>query len=111
MSKSQAGASRRVIRVGACLSLTGRFSRFGTQAVRGLDAWRSLDGAAELVITDDESSPRMLESVLPGIAKRCDVLLGPYSTQLMRAAGRMAADAGWLTWNHGGSRGAREAGP
>jgi ABC-type branched-subunit amino acid transport system substrate-binding protein len=103
MSASQAGASRQVIRVGACLSLTGRFARFGTQAARGLEAWRSLDGAAELVIADDESSPRALESALPAIARQCDVLLGPYSTQLMRAAGRMAADAGWLAWNHGGS--------
>jgi hypothetical protein len=103
MSAGQAGASRRVIRVGACLSLTGRFARFGVQAARGLDAWRSLDGAAELVIADDESSPRTLESLLPAITRRCDVLLGPYSTQLMRVAGRMAADAGGLLWNHGGS--------
>lgn len=37
------------------------------------------------------------------VAPRCDVRLGPYSTQLMRTAGRLAADAGWLIWNHGGS--------
>jgi hypothetical protein len=55
------------------------------------------------VIEDDESSPRQLETVLPRVAGRCDVLLGPYSTQLMRVAGRVAADAGWLLWNHGGS--------
>jgi ABC-type branched-subunit amino acid transport system substrate-binding protein len=100
---STRGVSRRVVRAGACLSLTGRFARFGTQAARGLEAWRSLDHAAELVIADDESSPRILEGALPGIAQRCDVLLGPYSTQLMRAAGRLAADDGWLVWNHGGS--------
>jgi branched-chain amino acid transport system substrate-binding protein len=41
--------------------------------------------------------------VLPGVASRCDILLGPYSTQLMRAAGRMAAESGWLIWNQGGS--------
>lgn len=97
------GSSRRPIRVGACLSLTGRFARFGAQAARGLEAWRSLDGAAELVIEDDESSPRALECMLPWVARRCDVLLGPYSTQLMRVAGRMAGDSGWLAWNHGGS--------
>jgi ABC-type branched-subunit amino acid transport system substrate-binding protein len=95
--------SRRPVRVGACLSLTGRFARFGAQAARGLDAWRSLDGAAELVIEDDESSPRALQAMLPWVAQRCDVLLGPYSTQLMRVAGRMAADSDWLAWNHGGS--------
>jgi ABC-type branched-subunit amino acid transport system substrate-binding protein len=88
--------------VGACLSLTGRFARFGIQAARGLKAWRAL-ASAVLVIEDDESSPRRLETVLPQVAERCDVLLGPYSTQLMRVAGRIAADAGWLLWNHGGS--------
>ena len=103
MSAGQPSASRRQLRVGASLSLTGRYARFGNQAARGLEAWRSLDGSAELVIEDDESSPRTLESALPRVAQRCDVLLGPYSTQLMRAAGRIAADAGWLLWNHGGS--------
>jgi ABC-type branched-subunit amino acid transport system substrate-binding protein len=55
------------------------------------------------VIEDDESSPRRLTAVLPAVSSRCDVLLGPYSTQLMRVAGQIAADSGWLLWNHGGS--------
>lgn len=37
------------------------------------------------------------------VASRCDVLLGPYSTQLIRVAERVAAQQGWLLWNHGGS--------
>jgi ABC-type branched-subunit amino acid transport system substrate-binding protein len=103
MSAAPPGTSRRSVRVGACLSLTGRYGRFGTQAALGLEAWRSLDGCAELVIEDDQSSPSRLEDALPRVARQCDVLLGPYSTQLMRTAGRVAADAGWLLWNHGGS--------
>lgn len=91
------------LRVGACLSLSGRFAQFGRQAALGLEAWRSLDGNAELVIEDDRSDRQALESVLPGVVARCDVLLGPYSTVLARAAGRVAADSGWLVWNHGGS--------
>ena len=91
------------LRIGACLSLSGKFAQFGRQAAQGLEAWRSLDGAAELVIADDQSDPRTLEAVLPGVAARCDLLLGPYSTQLMRAAGRVAAESGRLVWNHGGS--------
>ena len=91
------------LRVGACLSLSGRFAQFGQQAALGLEAWRSLDGNAELVIEDDRSDRQALESVLPGVAARCEVLLGPYSTVLARAAGRIAADSGWLVWNHGGS--------
>jgi hypothetical protein len=57
----------------------------------------------ELVIDDDRSDRRALEAILPDVARRCDLLLGPYSTVLMRAAGTMAADHDWLAWNHGGS--------
>lgn len=91
------------LRIGACLSLSGRFAQFGRQAAQGLETWRSLDGAADIVIEDDQSDRRTLEVVLPSVAAQCDILLGPYSTQLMRVAGRMAADSGWLVWNHGGS--------
>ena len=83
--------------------MSGRFAQFGRQAAQGLETWRSLDGAAEILVEDDCSDRRTLEMVLPGVAARCDMLLGPYSTQLMRAAGRMAAESGWLVWNHGGS--------
>lgn len=101
MGKAAAGRGR--LRVGACLSLSGRYARFGRQAAWGLEVWRSLDGAADLIVDDDRSDPRTLEHALPRVAARCDVLLGPYSTRLTREAGRMAAGAGWLLWNHGGS--------
>jgi len=70
--------------------------RFGRQAARGLDVWRSLDGAADPIVEDDRSDPRTLEHALPRIAARCDVLLGPSSTRLTREAGRLAPGAGWL---------------
>src|SRR6266480_8116589 len=91
------------LRVGACLSLSGRYARVGSQAARALQAWAALDGDAGLVIEDDRSDPGMLRALLPTVAGGCDVLLGPYSTQLARAAGKMATSAGWLVWNHGGS--------
>lgn len=94
---------QRRLRVGACLSLSGKYARFGIQAARGLKIWQALDGAADLVLEDDRSDPRRLETAIRQVASRCDVLLGPYSTQLMRVAGRVAAEAGWLLWNHGGS--------
>ena len=96
-------SSRASLRVGACLSLTGRFARFGRQAARGLEAWRELTDHVVLVIEDDESNLARLAAMLPVVAGRCDILLGPYSTRLMRAAGPVAADYGWLLWNHGGS--------
>ncbi|HXL94950.1 MAG TPA: hypothetical protein VN969_38980 [Streptosporangiaceae bacterium] len=91
------------LRVGACLSLSGRFGQFGRQAAAGLETWQPLYGDADLVIEDDRSDPRHLEAVLPSVAARCDLLLGPYSSLLMRTAGRFASDAGLLLWNHGGS--------
>jgi hypothetical protein len=91
------------LRVGACLSLSGRFARFGRQAAAGLRAWGSLDGAVDVIIEDDQSERRKLEALLPGVAARCDILLGPYSTLLMRGAGKLSAQYGWLLWNHGGS--------
>ncbi|MGH3841643.1 MAG: ABC transporter substrate-binding protein [Pseudonocardiaceae bacterium] len=93
----------RALRVGACLSLTGRYSRFGGQAAAGLEAWRVLDGRAELVVRDDGSDPARVEACLRALADSCDLLLGPYSTQLMRAASRVAPDLDRLMWNHGGS--------
>ena len=91
------------LRIGACLSLTGRYARFGRQAALGLEAWRSCDGAARLRIDDDRSDPRALVAGLRELAARCDLILGPYSTGLVRAAGRAAAEAGGLLWNHGGA--------
>jgi ABC-type branched-subunit amino acid transport system substrate-binding protein len=91
------------LRIGACLSLTGKFGKFGQQAAHGLAAWRSMGAPVELVIEDDRSDHRTVEATLPWLARRCDLLLGPYSTALMRTAGKLAADQGWLAWNHGGS--------
>ncbi|GAA2073374.1 hypothetical protein GCM10009780_06550 [Actinomadura alba] len=103
MGGGPAGGDRRRLRVGACLSLSGGHARFGRQAALGLEAWRSLDGSADLVVADDRSDPRTLESVLEAITAETDLLLGPYSTHLMRTAGRFAERADLLLWNHGGS--------
>jgi hypothetical protein len=97
------GGSR--LRVGACLSLSGRFARFGRQAAHGLRAWQELDGNADVLIEDDASDVRTLQAILPQVAARSDLLLGPYSTVLTNAAVKMAAEASWLLWNHGGSGG------
>lgn len=97
------GAGQRRLTVGACLSLSGKYARFGCQAAKGLEIWRLLDGSADLIIEDDHSDPRVLRTALRQVATRSDLLLGPYSTQLMRTAGRIAAETDRLLWNHGGS--------
>ncbi|WP_436761782.1 ABC transporter substrate-binding protein [Streptosporangium sp. V21-05] len=89
--------------IGACLSLSGKHARFGTQARLGLETWHASNSALDLVIQDDQSDPAVLRASLRELSDRCDLLLGPYSTQLMRKAGDVAAELGRLIWNHGGS--------
>ncbi|GAA4202431.1 hypothetical protein GCM10022252_58580 [Streptosporangium oxazolinicum] len=89
--------------IGACLSLSGKHARFGTQARLGLEIWHAANSAPDLVIQDDRSDPAVLRASLRGLSDRCDLLLGPYSTRLMRGAGDVAAGLGRLIWNHGGS--------
>jgi branched-chain amino acid transport system substrate-binding protein len=92
------------LRVGACLSLTGRYGRFGRQAANGLLAWKQLAGdSVEVEIEDDASDPATLAAIFPRVANRADLLLGPYSTQLMRVAGELAPGLDALLWNQGGS--------
>jgi hypothetical protein len=56
------------LRIGACLSLSGKFAQFGSQAAQRLEAWRSLNGNADILVEDDHSDRRTLEAVLPGVA-------------------------------------------
>ena len=86
------------------MSLTGRFGRFGRQAAHGLMAWQRLtDADVEFEIEDDGSDPERFAARFGRVAARCDLLLGPYSTQLMREAGEAMAEIDGLLWNQGGS--------
>jgi ABC-type branched-subunit amino acid transport system substrate-binding protein len=91
------------LRLGAMLSLTGRFAQFGTQAARGLETWRDLTERVEIVVEDDGGDPDAVHKQVGALAARCDLLLGPYSTLLTRAAAEAAADGDHVLWNHGGS--------
>jgi branched-chain amino acid transport system substrate-binding protein len=92
------------LRLGACLSLTGRYGRFGRQAAHGLRVWQQLAGdGVELEIEDDGSDPEAFAARFRRVASHCDVLLGPYSTQLMREAGEAMPEIDALLWNQGGS--------
>ena len=84
--------------------MTGRYGRFGRQAAHGLNVWQRLAGdGVELQIEDDASDPDAFVARFRRVASHCDVLLGPYSTQLMREAGGAMADIDRLLWNQGGS--------
>ena len=59
------------LRVGACLSLTGRFGRFGRQAAHGLRVWQRLTEAdVEFEIQDDGSDPELFAQRFPRVASR-----------------------------------------
>ena len=66
--------------------------------------WRELAGGdVELEIDDDGSDPGRLGEALTRVAGRSDLLLGPYSTLLMREAGRVTGEIDAVLWNHGGA--------
>jgi len=92
------------LRAGACLSLSGKFARFGQQAAQGLQLWADHDDV-DLALLDDQSNVEALTERLPDLASQVDLLFGPYSTVLMRAAIRIAAESDRLLFNHGGSGG------
>jgi ABC-type branched-subunit amino acid transport system substrate-binding protein len=97
--------------VGTSLSLSGRFRRQGEQARDGLQLWVEYARDAgqrpvpRLIVLDDESRA----SVAQAHARRLlaehqvDVLLGPYSSGLVRAVAPIADGAGKVLWNHGGT--------
>lgn len=89
--------------IGAPLSLSGRYAPFGSAIADGLATWQQLEPGARLVIEDDASEPDGLARAVRRLAGRCDLLLGPYSTRLMRAAASLAAAGDRVLWNHGGA--------
>lgn len=91
-------------RIGVVLSLTGRFARFGRQAADALHLWNRMCGdGARLSVVDDGGDAARVAPALERLAATGDLVLGPYSTVLMREAARFARESGRLVWNHGGS--------
>ncbi len=84
------------IRIGLSLSLTGPTSPAGKQVLAGLEIWRDdvnakgglLGRPVELVYYDDQGSPANAPGIyakLMGVDK-VDLLIGPYSTNVIAAA-------------------------
>jgi len=110
--------SKREIRVGLSISLTGRFSAQGREALDGLRLWQSyvngrggitIGQAAtqpvQLVFYDDQSRASLArENALRLLRQdRVDVLFGPYSSGLTMTVAEVARQHGKALWNHGGS--------
>jgi ABC-type branched-subunit amino acid transport system substrate-binding protein len=97
--------------VGTSLSLSGRFRRQGEQARDGLQLWveyardAGLGPAPRLIVLDDESRASIARAHARRLLAehRVDVLVGPYSSGLVRAVAPVADAAGKVLWNHGGT--------
>jgi branched-chain amino acid transport system substrate-binding protein len=104
--------------VGLSISLTGKFSAQGRQALDGLRLWQSyVNGRGgigvghkasrpiRLVVYDDESRARVARgNVLRLLHQdRVDALFGPYSSGLTMAVAEVVHGHSKVLWNHGGS--------
>src|SRR5438046_2801181 len=56
----------------------------------------------DLAVVDDESTRGGVRRALDDLAD-ADVLFGPYGSDLVEEAARVAAERGKVLWNHGGS--------
>ena len=84
------------------LSLTGPFARQGTEAAEGVRLWAEAAGVG-LTLVDDAGSAATAAPAYAHWVDSIDLLLGPYSSGLVRAITPLVGDAGRLLWNHGGS--------
>ena len=109
----------RGLKVGIPVSLTGRFQTQGEQALAGLQAWAEDANAAGGIVVgrlgtslpvsvvhyDDAGSQTQVRQVTERLVDHdhVDLLMGPYSGVLARAAARVAEGHGMLLWNQGGA--------
>lgn len=106
------------ITVGLTVSLSGKFSYQGRQALHGVTLWRDYANAnggievgsrerrpVRLIFYDDQSRVGCahLNLLRLLVDDHVDVLFGPYSSALTLAATRVAEDHGKILWNHGGT--------
>ena len=84
------------------LSLTGPFARQGTEAAEGVRLWAE-EAGVRLTLVDDTGSAATAAKAYASWVDSVDLLLGPYSSGLVRAIVPLVGAAGRLLWNHGGS--------
>jgi branched-chain amino acid transport system substrate-binding protein len=110
--------SRQEILVGLSISLSGRFSGQGRQALDGLRLWQSYVNGRDwitigpvapqpvrLVFYDDQSRASLARENALRLLRQdhVDALFGPYSSGLAMTVAEVAHEQGRVLWNHGGS--------
>src|SRR5579875_816333 len=107
----------RTIVIGASISRTGAYHPFGRQieaALRMFEADANAGMAEQIIrrpcaikleLYDDQSRPGRTREIYRSLCaeRRADLLLGPYSTGLTRAAAHVAEKYGRVMMNHGGA--------
>lgn len=111
-------SSKQEILIGLSISLTGRFSLQGQQALNGIRLWKSYVNAqggitigaeerqpVRLVYYDDQSRVRRAQQNVLRLLNehRVAIFLGPYSSALTMAVAPIAEEHKKLLWNHGGA--------
>jgi len=92
----------RAVRIGAVLALTGRDAPMALQAAAGVRAFAAARGG-ELEIVDHRSDADAAARAVTGLARRCDLLLGPYGSGATRAVAAALEGRPEVLWNHGGA--------
>ncbi len=92
----------RALRIGAALALTGRDAPMAVQAAAGMRAFARARGA-DLEIVDHMSEAGEAARAVAALARRCDLLLGPYGSGATRAAAAALDGRPEVLWNHGGA--------
>jgi branched-chain amino acid transport system substrate-binding protein len=84
------------------LGLTGPFARQGTEASEGVRLWAEEAGVG-LTLVDDAGSAATAAEAYAQWVDIVDLLIGPYSSGLVRSIAPLVGAAGRLLRNHGGS--------
>ena len=92
-----------MVTAAATMSLTGPFALQGRQAARGL-RWWAADADIALEVRDDGGSASVAVAAYQRwLNGGVDILLGPYSSGLVRSVVSSLTGTGVVLWNHGGS--------
>ena len=92
-----------MVNAAATLSLTGPFALQGRQAALGLQWWAAAADVALEVRDDGGSASVAAAAYRRWLDGGVDILLGPYSSGLVRSVASSLTGTGVVLWNHGGS--------
>jgi len=93
------------LRIGASISLTGRYDRTGKELMNGYEVWRDqvntkggiMGRRIELVIYDDQSDPETSRNLYEKLISedKVDLIIGPYSSPVTLPASTVAEKYGY----------------